>query len=189
MQSIGIADKVTLDLIKQDTSGILSNFPINAGFNPKYYDYINLEVTTGTMGQYLTVLDVTGAGFLTKALARHVSGQARVKITIDGVVVAHTRVLNKDAVTGFALEGNLNSYGSSGTGTNQLGARVGEVFKPITGTGDLIKEMPFSDYADGDKEIIATFLQYPLFFNNSCKVEVYFGGTAGYCTVMGGIEI
>lgn len=166
---------------------ILSYFPVNTGFNPKDYDYIVLEGSSA-LTDYQTILDITGAGFLTKALARYgnpTSGQARIRITIDGVIVAHTRIVNKDMITGFTLEENLNVYGSN---LNQLGDRVGRVFKQIT--GGLIEEMPFSDYTDGTNDINATFLQYPLFFNNSCKVEVYFvGSSTGYWTVMGGIEI
>lgn len=88
---IYIADKQTLDLVKQDTMGILSQFPISGGTDFSTYDMKVVRPTIGNTQK--TALDIVGSGMVNTIIgAGNSSWYYNVYITVDGMSLGLIRV-------------------------------------------------------------------------------------------------
>lgn len=104
VQQIGIADKATLDLVKQDTSGILNNFPINGGTDFSQYTPIvgqrqDIDTT------FKDIINITGKGLLAGVSAVTNSAHTYIKIVIDGVTI-----MDGTKSVGYSIVANLIGY-------------------------------------------------------------------------------
>ena len=82
-----IADKATQDLIKQDTTGILGNFPISGGTD---WSGKTAKTSGGNAYQtsYSTILSVTGSGYLNAIHYSAGSYYPEIPVFIDGIEYA-----------------------------------------------------------------------------------------------------
>ena len=195
MQSIGIADKVTLDLIKLDTNQILTNTANNSSFDWREYEnFNNTGELTGNQGSLLTfqtVLDVSGEGFLSKAtlMGLHQYTNFHVKVTIDGAVVVNTTLLkggNQYRSLGYSVVDFIMIGEALLGGVTSFALGIGDgLAYPVSGKD---KHVPF-DVANG---VSLGYSLFPLVFNESCKVEMAVEGginVVGKYEVIGGIRI
>lgn len=108
-QQIGIADKKTLDEVKQNTINIL-----NAGTGVQtIHEYMNIQrnsftVVNGTV-QLITLLDIDGEGILYEILANADSTPQQLrgfalKVTVDDVLI-YDVYYNNSSSTGFGEMG------------------------------------------------------------------------------------
>lgn len=155
---------------------------IGGGFDPSKHAPIHIEQAHATQAAntYQTVVNLTGKGFLTKAV-HHSSNNFGIRITIDNVVVYESTWTGSGQFIGVFLEEHVF------TTPTYLGTRVGASIK--TAQGMKVAGLPHVHSANDLNDGSLGILPQPLFFSKSLKVEVRsnYVGSSTLTTVLGGI--
>lgn len=157
----------------------------NVGFSLSEYKQLGFEsvsISLTSTNSYKTILDVTGEGFLNKALFNYGLEYTVVRITIDGSVL----VWNDNVISGFVNEDLLNN--NQDTTKVWASARAQNFRLEPIATADTMNvlTMPISSKKTG--VVVSTI---PLFFKSSCKVEIMkeSGGIVGISgSIQGGLK-
>ena len=137
-------------------------FPLNTGTDWSKYTPVQGAGTVTGVGSYQTVVDITGKGYLAKAVIANGTGigtpTAYIKVTIDGVLKHYTRFTYASRQGGGLLTQDF-LYNSTvivnGTMT-QIGTAPIEVPYPTT----------------NGSEAGVVVMPMPIFFDTSLKIEV-----------------
>lgn len=162
MQSIGIADKVTLDLIKQDTASILENSGIQYSTLISFISNENQTVLT-------PILEITGSGYLFHAYysASTDLRNGAFKVTVDGVAV-YDLTLDGTSVSSTYIDGIL--YGLM---ISEISASRTSIYGAYY-TGCSVASAITFPYVGVNKYAASNYcavLPVPLRFESSLKIE------------------
>lgn len=170
MPEISLPTKATQDAIKQDTTNILSQFPISGGTDWSKYSPIQNSSQVVLPGTSTTnILNITGSGYLDIAFMLQIAspGNIRLKVTIDGQVVHHSGgVIGSNIVIGLLNTEFLLNDGTTGI------AKVLNPYNKTLYTFGSINQHPYTSQGGG-----VSLLTKPIFFKSSCLVQIENIGT------------
>lgn len=141
------------------------------------------QITSGSAGVLTNVLNISGEGFLSKAIAQSSpSQQAIVKVTIDNVVYVWNTALNGNLLAGMILENFLLTYSSTAVGAKIPFNMVGQQQFGGTPSQSTLTSLTGSS-GNG------LYIAHPIFFKSSLLVDVgcVVGAVATSWDVTGGI--
>lgn len=163
MQSIGIADKSTLDLIKQDTTMLLKQ-----AFVSRYYKKEGESV--GETGVYTPIVEVMGSGYLygfllaTKTMTSF--SNTGFRVTLDDDVIYHS--------TNGSIEGTTSYYYLFGGMTPYF-----DIISNLSTLSSISFNIPRYDFPyellnnTSLNNIGYAVIPHEIYFKNNLKVELF----------------
>lgn len=140
------------------------------GFDPRNYAPFGAESSAGnlTANTFTTIINITGEGFLDRAVVRDSANtvDVRIKITLDGVVVHDVSTIQNKTGTGFIQPKDIFDYANAST------ARFFCTLAATTAAnyGQVISTVPAKTTPNTTIALLSTI--GPLFFYESCTVEI-----------------
>lgn len=178
---IYIADKETLDLVKSDTAFIKGQFPVSGGFDWRNYSALSKEYRHSSSGnENITLLDISGAGFITDISVESGYLSSAVEIILDGVTIFHT---DTQLASGICQQSSILS--------NSAGhARIPFFSEGTDYSLQIASRFVNLPYVNSGVASAITVLTIPIQFNSSLKVILH--NTSGSprvfrCIVRGGL--
>lgn len=157
---IYLADKPTLDLVKQDTTDILGKLALNETVSASARSRIASQAIS--INTPILLHQITGEGFLTEALIySNVAGVGYVRVTVDGTVICYSGMKLINSNYGIFYAPNMHGD----TGPWYTGAKNTSAFRAYELQeyyGELAVDM-------NAKNIL---LQSPIYFKTGVKLEL-----------------
>jgi hypothetical protein len=183
---IYLADKPTLDLVKQDTNMLLSKGSFDLSKYAVMQDNITILSDTTAIGKSLVIKEVKGAGFLADCImANTVSEAGYLQITVDDIIILKTgMILGGGNGNGLFKASNLFIANST------LFCIECSQKKPSQIIGDFAST--YGDLSSSPEVVKNLLISENIYFNKNLKVEFISNNATSktiWTTIRGGVKI